>query len=233
VKRYGPSALLAGLALFIVPLSSQRFFENSLMPPGPGIIVARPDMTAPPELQRSDYSALRRFSGQYEVDYRLVLAVAEQESRFDHSALSPRGAAGFLQIMPATGRQLLAELNLTDLTLPAQHLRAGIYYLAKLSDLFRSASPEERMRLSVAAYNCGPARIYDAQELAAYLGEDPDSWSSIRHVLPLLSRRYTSLHSHVWPDGRPPHGYFGSWRETVHYVDRVMARYEGYLQAAK
>ena len=111
--------------------------------------------------------------------------------------------------------------------------RAGIYYLSKLSENFSSASPTERMRLAVAAYNAGPARIYDAQELAAYLGEDPDSWASVRHVLPLLSRRYASLHAHVWAEGRPPHGYFGGWRETIRYVDRVMARYEEYLPAPR
>jgi membrane-bound lytic murein transglycosylase F len=233
VRRYGPGALLAGLALFLIPLSSQRFFDYNLAAPGPGIVGALTEVAVPAQMERSDFVTVRKFSGQYSVDYRLVLAVAEQESRFDHSALSPRGAAGILQIMPATGKQLVAELNLTDLTHPVQHLRAGIYYLSKLSELFRSATPDERMRLSVAAYNAGPARIYDAQELAAYLGEDPDSWAAVRHVLPLLSRRYASLHAHVWADGRPPHGYFGGWRETVRYVDRVMARYEGYLPAAR
>jgi membrane-bound lytic murein transglycosylase F len=221
------------LALFALPLTSQRFIEYNLAAPSIVVAAGIPETVMPSDLQRDDYASVRKFSGQYAVDYRLVLAVAEQESRFNHSALSPRGAAGFLQIMPATGRQLVAELNLTDLTHPVQHLRAGIYYLSKLSDLFSSASPDERMRLAVAAYNAGPARIYDAQELAAYLGEDPDNWASVRQVMPLLSRRYASLHSHVWPDGRPPHGYFGGWRETIRYVDRVMARYEEYFPAAQ
>jgi membrane-bound lytic murein transglycosylase MltF len=233
VKRFGPSLLVAGLALFVVPLSSQRFFDYDLVAPGMRVVAGPPEAVVPSDLPGGDYASVRMFSGQYAVDYRLVLSVAEQESRFDHTALSPRGAAGFLQIMPATGRQLLAELNLTDLSHPVQHLRAGIYYLSKLSELFSSASPDERMRLAVAAYNAGPARIYDAQELAAYLGEDPDNWASVRHVMPLLSRRYASLHAHVWADGRPPHGYFGGWRETVRYVDRVMARYEEYLSAAR
>jgi membrane-bound lytic murein transglycosylase F len=233
MRRYGPAALVAGMAMFIIPLSSQRFFEYNLAGMEAGVSLVSPEVAIPRELGRSDYTNMRKFAGQYDVDYRLVLAVAEHESRFDHSALSPRGATGLMQIMPSTGRELLAELNLTDLTLPAQHLRAGIYYLSKLSELFRSAPPEERMQLSLAAYNAGPARIYDAQELAAYLGENPDSWSSVRHVLPLLSRRYASLHSHVWAEGRPPHGYFGGWRETVGYVDRVMGRYHDYLAAAR
>ncbi len=217
----------------MIPLSSHRFFEYSVIASEPRTGPAPTEVSIPRELHVEDYAALRKFSGLYDVDYRLVLAIAEHESRFNRSALSPRGAMGLLQIMPATGRELLTKLNLSDLSHPAQHLRAGIYYLSKLSNLFSSAPPEQRRRLALAAYNAGPSRIYDAQELAAYLGEDPDSWSSIRHVLPLLSRRYSSLHAHVWPEGRPPHGCFAGWKETVHYVDRVMSSYAGYLPSPK
>jgi membrane-bound lytic murein transglycosylase F len=217
----------------LIPLSSHTFVEYSLVASEPEPVADAVEVSVPREMHRDDYAALRKFSGLYDVDYRLVLAVAEQESRFDMAALSPRGAMGLLQIMPSTGRELLSELSLSDLSHPAQHLRAGIYYLAKLSNLFSSASPEERTELMLAAYNCGPSRIYDAQDLAAYLGEDPDDWSSIRHILPLLSRRYASLHAHVWAEGRPPHGYFSGWKETVDYVDRVMSSYEGYLPAQR
>ena len=231
--KYALGALMLGLALTSVPLSSERLFHDPIGPIPANAAVVEPEVARPADLRKSDFSTLRKFSGQYALDYRLVMAVAEQESRFNHSALSPRGAAGILQIMPATGRQLVAELKLTDIAHPAQHMRAGIYYLSKLNELFRSAPPDQRIRLALAAYNAGPARIYDAQELAAYLGENPDDWSSMRHVLPLLSRRYASLHAHVWPDGRPPHGTFGGWRETVRYVDRVMDRYESYRVASR
>ena len=233
MKTIGRLVALAAVSLLMVPLSSYRFFDSSLIPTVPRVAPVGTVIAAPRELRADDYVALRKFSGLYDIDYRLVLAVAEHESRFNRAALSPRGAMGLLQIMPATGRELVAELNLSDLSHPAQHLRAGIYYLSKLTTLFSSAPPEERTRLALAAYNAGPSRIYDAQELAAYLGEDPDTWSSIRHVLPLLSRRYSSLHAHVWPEGRPPHGYFGGWRETVRYVDRVMSSYAGYYTSAR
>lgn len=212
----------------MIPLSSHRFFEYSVIAsePRPAALAAEPAI--PGALHGDDYKSLRKYSGLYDVDYRLVLAIAKHESRFNRSALSPRGAIGLLQIMPATGRELVAELNLSDLSHPAEHLRAGIYYFSKLSDLFRAAEPGSRRSLALAAYNAGPSRIYDAQELAAYLGEDPEAWSSVRHVLPLLSRRYASLHAHVWPEGRPPHGYFGGWKETIRYVDRVIASYSSY-----
>jgi len=215
--------------MVLYPLTSQRVAEYSVVASEPFPRGPAPGMALPVELHRDDYSAVRKFSGIYSVDYRLVLAIMEHESRFDRMALSPRGARGMLQIMPATGRELESELNLSDVTHPAQHLHAGIYYYSKLSDLFSSAPDDDRRRLALAAYNAGPSRIYDAQELAVYLGENPDDWSALRHVLPLLSRRYSTLHSHVWGDARPPHGYFTGWRETVRYVDRVMSTYAGYL----
>ncbi len=209
----------------IIPLSSHRFFEHSIIASEPRPLPGTAEPAIPGGLHTDDYASVRKFSGLYDVDYRLVLAIAKHESHFNRSALSSRGALGLLQIMPATGRELVAELNLSDLNHPAQHLRAGIYYFSKLSELFSAAEPGSRLSLALAAYNAGPSRIYDAQELAAYLGEDPEAWSSVRHVLPLLSRRYASLHAHVWPDGRPPHGYFGGWKETIRYVDRVMNSY--------
>jgi membrane-bound lytic murein transglycosylase MltF len=216
------------VALLLFPLTSEKVAEYSLVasPPRPGVLVD--EVVAPGELHRDDYDAVREYSGIYSVDYRLVLAIMKHESMFNRSALSPRGARGMLQIMPATGRELVSELNLSDITRPAQHLHAGIYYYSKLFDLFSSADPSDRLRLALASYNAGPSRIYDAQELAAYLGEDPNDWSALRHVLPLLSKRYSTLHSRVWGEARPPHGYFSGWRETVGYVDRVMRTYSIY-----
>ena len=82
------------------------------------------------------------------------------------------------------------------------------------------------MSLALAAYNAGPSRVYDAQELAAYMGEDPSSWRAVAKALPLLSKRYYSLHALVWNDARPKYGYYGSSRQTITYVDRVMNSYE-------
>jgi hypothetical protein len=47
-------------------------------------------------------------------------------------------------------------------------------------------------------------------------------------MLPLLSRRYDSLHRSVWHGEKPKAGYFGNARETVKYVENVMAHYDEY-----
>ena len=180
------------------------------------------------DLRCVDEKLVRRYAKEFGVDFRLILAMIKHESQFDEDAVSERGAQGLMQIMPVTHSELSEELDVEDPMLPEANLRAGVYYVAKLCELFKDANAHDRVCLALAAYNAGPSRIYDAQELAAYLGENPRSWSSIRTVLPLLSKRYYSLHHSVWSASRPPNGYFGSSRQTIRYVENIMKTYQSY-----
>ena len=65
--------------------------------------------------------------------------------------------------------------------------------------------------------------------LAAYLNDNPLDWQAVKEALPLLSKRYYTLHQHVWDQDRPRiAGWFGNAAETITYVNRVMAYYEHY-----
>ena len=68
----------------------------------------------------------------------------------------------------------------------------------------------------------------DAQDVAAYMHEDPSRWSSIKESLPLLSKRYYTLHRNIWEDSRPRAGWFRGSKETVAYVENVMEYYDEY-----
>lgn len=171
---------------------------------------------------------VKRYSNLYNVDFRLVLAIIRQESRFNHELVSSKGAIGLMQLMPMTHMEVAEKLEMEDLHLPEQNIRGGIYYFSELRSLFSCPDPLDEISLSLAAYNAGPGRIYDAQDLAAYMGEDPNSWQTIEKMLPLLSKRYYTLHKSVWDEGRPRSGYFGSWRQTVTYVERVLQVYVEY-----
>jgi membrane-bound lytic murein transglycosylase F len=160
----------------------------------------------------------------------LVLAVMKQESNFNPFALSHRGAYGLMQVMPATGKEVANKLGFPNLRHPLRNITGGTFYLSKLYDLFKGASEIDRLKLSLAAYNAGPLRIYDAQELAAYLGDDPYSWHSVEKALPLLSKRYYTLHQSVWDGGKPRSGYFGKSRQTIVYVRNVLDTYEYYKE---
>ena len=82
------------------------------------------------------------------LDARLVSALIEVESAYHSRAVSPRGARGLMQVMPATGRQYGA-LDLFD---PKVNVEAGVQHLKKL--LSRYDLP-----LALAAYNAGEAAV--------------------------------------------------------------------------
>jgi membrane-bound lytic murein transglycosylase F len=137
-----------------------------------------------------------------------------------------------MQVMPAMDSDT-SDVISPDLNVPEDNIRAGISYFAQMMDLFKNTSPDDQIQLALAAYNAGPARIYDAMELAAYIGENPLQWAPVRNALPMLSMRYYSLHQSVWKDGKPKSGYFGDWRQTVSYVENVMKYYNEYQSQFK
>jgi len=172
---------------------------------------------------------IKQYAARYGFDWRLILATMKQESRFSPTAESHRGAYGLMQLMPGTGEEIARELEVEDLSHPHDNIRGGVYYLRQLYDLFEEAPEPDRTKLALAAYNAGIGRIYDAQELAAYLHEDPLAWDSIRDMLPLLSRHHESLHRSVWKQDRPKTGFFRNPGETIQYVENVMSHYDDYL----
>ncbi|MGY1689578.1 transglycosylase SLT domain-containing protein [Geodermatophilus sp. SYSU D01105] len=82
------------------------------------------------------------------VDPALLAAVASQESGFDASAVSPAGAQGLMQFMPATAQGL--GVDAFD---PASAVDGAARYLRQLTDQFGSTD------LALAAYNAGPGTV--------------------------------------------------------------------------
>lgn len=86
----------------------------------------------------------------HRLDPLLVAAVVKVESRFSPRAVSPRGAVGLMQVLPATA----ARYGRVDLHDPHENLDAGCRYLASLLDLH-----DGDLSLALAAYNAGPAVV--------------------------------------------------------------------------
>lgn len=96
---------------------------------------------------------------QHRFDPAFVLAVIAVESDFESRAVSPVGARGLMQIMPATAlvvanRYRLAYRGASDLFNPSVNLKIGVQYLEELRGKFSSVLP-----YFLAAYNIGPARL--------------------------------------------------------------------------
>ncbi|WP_019144098.1 transglycosylase SLT domain-containing protein [Aeromicrobium massiliense] len=90
-----------------------------------------------------------RAEARYGVDAGLLAAVAKQESGFDAGAVSPAGAQGLMQLMPATAR----GLGVTDAFDPAQAVDGAARLLRDLTQRFGSTE------LALAAYNAGPGPV--------------------------------------------------------------------------
>jgi len=79
-------------------------------------------------------------------------SVAKAESGFRADAVSPKGAVGIMQLMPATARKLGA-----DPTDPRQNVEAGTRYLSEL--LLKYKDDPYQVRKALAAYNAGPGAV--------------------------------------------------------------------------
>jgi len=89
------------------------------------------------------------------LDPALVCSVVRAESRFRADAVSPRGAVGWMQLMPDTAEWVADRLGRSarDLRDPETNLLLGTAYLRYLLDRFG------RTDLALAAYNAGPTRV--------------------------------------------------------------------------
>ncbi|MBD3424647.1 MAG: transglycosylase SLT domain-containing protein, partial [Candidatus Latescibacteria bacterium] len=120
---------------------------------------------------------IARYAGRYGFDWRLILAMAYQESGLDHSRKSSAGAVGIMQIRPQTASD--RNVGIPDIQDPENNIHAAVKYLDFLRDHYfssQSIRPRDRVRMALASYNAGPAKIRKARSMAAGMGLDPDRW---------------------------------------------------------
>ncbi len=105
---------------------------------------------------------LRDASSDHNIDFELLQALIATESGFDVGAVSPKGAIGLMQIMPATARRYgvegdrkhALEKKLTD---PKINIKTGTRYLRDLINMFPG-----QLELALAAYNAGEGAVQRA-----------------------------------------------------------------------
>ncbi len=184
---------------------------------------------------KSDFSSLKsgriskyddivkKYSEAIGWDWMLVSSIIYQESRFNHNAKSWVGAKGLMQIMPSTA----LELGVKNDT-PSENIKAGTKYLKQIYDRFDDVPNEiERIKFTIASYNCGYGHIKDAQRLADINGKDRNSWDNgVGESLLKLSRaKYYNL--------KGIHYGYVRGIEPYNYVNEIFERYKSYRSLLK
>ena len=117
----------------------------------------------------------------FAVDDALIRAIIHAESAYQPEALSPKGAQGLMQLMPAT--QL--ELHVDNVFDPVSNIEGGTRYLSRLMQQFN-----QNVELAAAAYNAGPAAVQEYGGVPPY----KETMEYVRRIK-ILYRRYRSSES--------------------------------------
>jgi soluble lytic murein transglycosylase-like protein len=117
-------------------------------------------------------SAVDRAAAEQAVPAELIHSVIKIESNYNPFAISPKGAQGLMQLIPATARRF-GVANPSD---PVENIQGGVKYLKYLLDLYHGDYP-----LALAAYNAGE------QAVARYGGVPP--YAETRNYVDLVQKQ--------------------------------------------
>lgn len=185
---------LLGNILFKRYLEDTRYVRNAL---------------DPAELDKfnSTVKFLRKYAGEYGLDWLLVGALGYQESTLDQAKRSDAGAIGVMQLLPSTASDPVVGIaNIEELE---PNIHAGVKYLHFLHDrYFKSEDIDlfNQWLFAVAAYNAGPAKVAKLRKEARTLGLNPNKWF---HNVELVAAKRIG-------------------RETVQYVSNIFKYYIAY-----
>ncbi len=161
-----------------------------------------------PDANRENFHAIAEEKArQHNIDPQLVKAVIKAESNWNASAISPKGALGLMQLMPATA-SLLGVVNPFD---PVENIDGGTRYLKYLLSKFSGS-----LTLALAAYNAGPKLVekkgavpsipetvsYVKKVLAYYSGETGVAFNvDSQEIQKEIKREYSRIKKMVLEDG--------------------------------
>ncbi|WP_073174077.1 MltF family protein [Tangfeifania diversioriginum] len=170
----------------------------------------------------SEYDELiKEYSDSIDWDWRLLASQIYQESRFEPRASSWAGAGGLMQIMPA----MAEDLGVSDRSNPEQNIKGGTKFLKRLWDNFEEVEDSvQRIKFTLASYNCGYYHVLDARKLAEMNNLDPNRWdNNVEEMILELS----------YPDNyNKPEMKYGYVRgiEPYTYVEQIFERFDHYRQ---
>jgi len=155
----------------------------------------------------------------YKLDWRLLAAVAYQESHWDQHAISPTGVRGIMMLTKATAKQM----KVTNRLDPAQSIDGGAHYLStRIKKIPSRITEPDRTWMALASYNIGLGHLEDARILTQQQGGDPDKWIDVKQRLPLLTKKkwYTKT-KHGYARGKEPVTYIENVRQYIKMLNQL------------
>jgi len=107
-------------------------------------------MPSKEKVQKNYNSLILKAQKKYGIEAALIKAIMHAESAFDSEAVSKKGAAGLMQIMPMNFK----SLRISDPFNPEQNIMGGTVYLKAMLERYNFNLP-----LALAAYNAGPEKV--------------------------------------------------------------------------
>lgn len=164
---------------------------------------------------------IKKYAKIIEWDWRLLASQIYQESKFDVKANSWAGAEGLMQIMPLTAK----SLGVKNILNPEESISAGTKYLLQNYKAFNKILDEtNRIKFTLAAYNCGLGHVMDAQRLAKSKGLNPNIWSGNVENMLLALRLPGNYKKSVIKYG------YVRGTEPVNYVNQIFDRFSHYQE---
>jgi membrane-bound lytic murein transglycosylase MltF len=118
-----------------------------------------------------------KYADLYGFDWRLILAMAYQESKLNPKKKSRKGALGLMQIRPSTAAD--PKVGVEKVYKLENNVHAAVKYLDFLRNRYfsdKKIRERDRVRFSLAAYNAGPAKIRQARKKASAMNLNPNRW---------------------------------------------------------
>jgi membrane-bound lytic murein transglycosylase F len=154
-------------------------------------------------------------------DWRLLASLIYQESNFKNEASAWSGAAGLMQLMPGTAE----DMGITNRLDPEDNVGAGTKYLKTIYDGFYDIKDSvQRIKFTLAAYNCGYFHVKDAQKLATMNQLDPMVWDGQVDQM-ILALTYPQNYNKQ----EIKYGYVRG-QEPFNYVHDIFNRYDHYTR---
>ncbi|NLS14117.1 membrane-bound lytic murein transglycosylase MltF [Vibrio sp. SM6] len=152
-----------------------------------------------------------------EFDWRLIAALAYQESHWNPLAKSPTGVRGMMMLTLPTAK----SVNVTNRLDAEQSVRGGVEYLRRtVNRIPDSIVAHEKIWFALASYNVGFGHVMDARRLTQKQGDDPNAWSDVKERLPLLRQKQYYRQTR--------YGY-ARGDEALNYVENIRRYYQSII----